>query len=1066
MVRAVAKNLLFFLTLVFSVALTTSAQVTTADIVGRVTDSTGAVIYGARITIENLGTRNSRTTLTGTSGDYVLSLLPPGRYTLRIEAAGFKTFVLPDLTLAAGDRGRGDAQMQIGQMQETVEVLARTPALQSDSSTLSTVVTERPVQDLPLNGRNYIELAQLVAGGNAGPPGALSSGTRPDDRRQTSSVSVNGQSDVLNNNLIDGIDNNERVIGTIGVRPSIDAIAEFRVQTSLYSAEVGRTPGAVVNIVTKSGTNSFHGSLYEFLRNDKLDARNFFSTAGPKPKYRQNQFGGSIGGPIRKNRTFFFGDYEGLRVVQGVTGVATVPTPAQTRGDFSDLSSPIIDPFTQTQFPGNVIPPERIDSIGAHYAALYPAPTAAGLVNNYSGSQDRTQFSHTFDARVDHRFSDDDSFFARYSFNDVATFTPGIFPATDGIQPGGNLFAWAGRAEQAALNAQLNFIHIFSPRLLMELKAGFARLNNASFPLNYGINASERFGLNGVNVSPQTSGLTPSWLTGYSSLGDSTALPLQNVENNFQYAGSLTYTRGTHNLKIGAALIRRQALNAQQMCGIGVFVFTGLLTGNSLADLLLGISTQTTRQNELVAPGYRMWEPGIYIQDDWRARTWFTFSLGVRYDVFTPFTEAHNRISNLDTVNARILVAGENGVSKTAGIKTDYRDVAPRVGFAATLAQGMVVRGGYGLTFFPTNYTAAFNLKNAPFASSYGPVYFQPLSAGLPPPSPINPNNPSGTLSAQALDYRPGYLQQFNLTVEKELNGNVLRVGYIGQLGRHLAQILPNINIAPPSPLPNPRSRSPFATRLPNAGNITFAQSAGTSSYNALQISFERRYKAGLTMNSNYTWSHGIDDVCNLSGYPYGYGVLPSAVAEVDRGNADLDARHRFVLTANYEIPLGKSLKGSRRMLLQGWQINGIAAYQTGLPFTILNASPLSNTGVDWSQLDRPNRIKSGTLGHPTLDEYFDTSAFVPQTFGTLGNSGRNILFAPSFKKVDLSLFKQFDLKEPWRLQFRAECYNITNTPSFATPNALLGDPGFGTISTTHQNYTPRQFQFALKLLF
>ncbi len=1066
MVRTLARQFFSALAWIGLISVLAAAQVTTADIVGRVTDASGATISGARVIIENSATGGTRSALTGNSGDYALNLLWPGRYALRIEATGFKTFVLPELILSAGDRVRVDALMKIGQMEETLEVVANASGLQSDTSTLSAVITDRPVQDLPLSGRNYFELAQLVAGANAGPPSALSSGARPDDRRQTSAISVNGQSDVLNNNLIDGIDNNERIIGTIGVKPSIDAIAEFRVQTSLYSAEVGRTPGGVVNIVTKSGTNAYHGSVYEFFRNDILDARDFFSTTGSKPKYRQNQFGGSIGGPIRKNRTFFFGDYEGLRIVQGITGVSTVPTPPQTRGDFSDLPTPILNPFTGTQFPGNVIPPEWIDPIGAHYAALYPAPTAPGFINNYSGSQNRTQFSSTFDARIDHRFSDDESFFARYSFNDVATFTPGVFPPRDGIEPGGDLFAMSGQAEQTAQNAQLNYIHIFNPRLLMELKAGFARLNNASFPLNYGRNVSSEFGMQGVNLSSETTGLSPIWVVGYSPLGDSGFLPLRNIENNFQYAGSLTHTRGTHNLKMGASLIRRQALNSQQKWGIGFFAFVGL-TGNSIADLLLGIPYQTTRQNELAAPGYRTWESGFYIQDDWRAKPWLTLNLGLRYDIFTPFTESHDRISNLDVANARILVAGRNGVSDTAGIKTDYRDVAPRIGFAAMFGPGMVVRGGYGLTFFPTNYTSPFNLKNPPFASSYGPVYFQPLSAGLPLPSPIDPDNPTGALAAQALDYRAAYMQQFNLTVEKEISGNVLRIGYVGQAGRRLAQIFYNINIAPPSPLPNPASRTPFAASLPNVSTIGFSKAAGTSSYNALQLSLERRHKSGLAIGSNYTWAHGIDDVWGLSGEAiFGYGVLPDAVAEVDRGNSDLDVRHRFALTANYEIPAGKSLKGLKQWVLGGWQVNGIAVYQTGLPFTIINAVPQSNTGVDATQSDRPNRVKSGTLPHPSLDRYFDTSAFVQQDFGTLGNSGRNILFAPSFKKVDLSLFKQFDLREPWTLQFRAECYNITNTPGFGAPNTILGDPGFGTISDTNHNYTPRQFQFALKLLF
>src|SRR5438552_917816 len=409
------------------------AQVTTADVVGKVTDATGAVVPGAKVTVTNLGTNIARTVTANESGDYVVNLLPIGRYSVRVEVAGFKTFTVGELTLAAGDRARVDAKLEVGQTSETVEITAELPALQTDSSSLGTAITGRLVQDLPLNGRNYVQLAQLVPGVSPGPPNGLATGTRPDDRRLNSSYSVNGQDPVANNNLIDGMDNNERFIGTIGVRPSIDAIQEFRVLTNLYSAEISRTSGGVINILTKSGSNDFHGSLFEFLRNDRLDANGNYNLTGgtqlPKQKFRQNQFGGSLGGPIVKNKTFFFGDYEALKIRQGIPITAVVPTAKQRVGDFSEncsagFNASGICPSAAQQLnvanavggvPAGPVPFNRLDlspyngqldPLARKIAALYPLPNGPGInTTNFASSPVRPQDASTLAGRIDHSFS-------------------------------------------------------------------------------------------------------------------------------------------------------------------------------------------------------------------------------------------------------------------------------------------------------------------------------------------------------------------------------------------------------------------------------------------------------------------------------------------------------------------------------------------------------------------------------------------------------------------------------------------------------------------------------------
>jgi hypothetical protein len=506
----------------------TNAQVTTADVLGTVTDSSGGALPNAQVTATNVATNVARTTQTNANGEFAFPSLQVGTYSVSVEAKGFKKFTA-SVALSTGDRARVDAKMEVGEVNQVVEVKeSAAPALQTDSSTVGGLVTEQATQDLPLNGRNFMKLAQLVPGANQGVPNSITSGTRADDRRQSNEVSVNGQTDAVNNKMIDGMDNNERAIGTIGVQPSIDAIQEVRVLTNLYTADIGRTAGAVVNIITKSGGNSFHGSAFEFLRNDIFDARNYFNpTTASKPEYRQNQFGASLGGPIRKDKTFFFGDYEGLRIVQGLTiPTAIVPTACELGraacngvtqlGNFSDISSTIYDPATGLPVPGNIIPAGRLNAVSKNYAALYPSANliAAPGQGNYSASPNQTQFGTTFDGRVDHRFSDANYLSGRYTINDIATNTPGDFPAVTvaglNIQPGGDLSGTinqlAGTSKERAQNAAASFTHTFSPNLLLQLNAAYLRINIVSNPVNFGTNASQAFGLQGINVNSQASG--------------------------------------------------------------------------------------------------------------------------------------------------------------------------------------------------------------------------------------------------------------------------------------------------------------------------------------------------------------------------------------------------------------------------------------------------------------------------------------------------------------------------------------------------------------------------------
>lgn len=512
------------------------AQLTTSDILGTVTDTTGAVIPNAAVTVRNLGTNETRTARTDNSGTYTFSLLQPGHYSVRVESPGFKAATTSNLSVEAGDRARADAHLETGATTETVEVQAQTPLLQADNATVSSTVTAQQVQDLPLNGRNFVQLVQLVPGANEGPGNGLTSGGRPDDRRQSSSFSVNGQDDTLNNFIIDGFDDNERIIGTSGVKPSVEAISEITVQTNSYSAEAGRTAGGVVNIVTRSGTNTFHGTAYEFFRNDIFDARNVLQRTGNQPELRQNQFGGSIGGPIFKDKTFFFGDYEGFRQVNGLTYLSTVPT---------------IDEYNNINSIGGGSPQAlvaqgagtqglAIDPIALNYLKLFPAPNTGAvgqLTNNFVLSPKRTQSSNNFDIRIDHNFNAKNLFFGRYSYNKVNTFTPPALGTVNGLQISGGRYIFAGPATDAAQQYAFDYTHILTSNLVLDLKAGYTRINNQSLPLNYGTSPDTTVGFGGnMNFNALSNFLTPINFGPFSDIGDGAYVPLQDVDSTFQYA--------------------------------------------------------------------------------------------------------------------------------------------------------------------------------------------------------------------------------------------------------------------------------------------------------------------------------------------------------------------------------------------------------------------------------------------------------------------------------------------------------------------------------------------------
>ena len=1086
-------------------ALSLRAQVGTADVLGTVSDPSGAVILNAQVTIRNVDTGETRTSATNDSGDYIFNMLPNGKYILTVAAKGFNTHTVLDISLSANDRARYNITLATGTVSENVQVSAATePTLQTDTSAVTSVISNASVQDLPLSGRNLINAIQLQPGVTAGfsAPAAgqfalASSGNSVADRRASSTIAANGQSDALNDQLIDGFDNNERFRGLIALRPSLDGIAEMTVDTNTYRAEYGRTAGAVVNIVTKAGTNAFHGSAFEYLRNDITDASDFFAQSTPEA--RINEFGGSAGGPIRKNKTFFFVDVEDDRIVQGIPYVTNVPTAYEREnpGDFSDVNGP------------NLIAMHvPLNSVALGLFNLYPMPNVSGTAatDNYKSTPNKTQFGATVDGRLDHHFSSNDLFFVRYAYNPVDTFVPEAYAkdTTTGIYPGGGLDTEPGPSNTTAQNLQLDYVHIFNPRLLLDLKAAFTRVNIVTTPLDYQQGDAAKFNIPNVATPglPATDVLTSIMIFSWDLLGSAQDTPLADRNNTFQYSGSVNYTHGAHNFKFGAGLIRRQVNADINSAPGGSFLFVGAPPFFfDRANFLAGAATIEERVLQLQETGYRTWEPSLYLQDDWRLGSRLTVNLGVRYDIFTPFTEAHGKYTNFDPSTLSSGVGAQNFIlgtkSSTIGVATDYHDVAPRVGFAYSITPKTVLRGGFGLSFFPADVGSTNFLGNqTPISlvqNQNPPTFFiynqvmPDFSAG---PAVVSEeslstyaSNPGVTsLSYKAKNLRSSYVEQMNLFLERELGANKISLGYLGVLGQALLRT-DNLDLPDPPGAGNATPEYVYQSQLPNVNTITNNYNGCSSNYNALQLTFVRRLAKGLSMNANYTWAHSLsnNDANTLTSGP-----------SIDYGNTYFDIHHRVTVTGNYALPIGTRATGIKAVFLKGWQANSVFFWQTGLPFTVGSNATAPNHLAYINQpgitTERPDMIGKGVLSHPLRNsggsiQWLDPYAFTPQVQGTHGDERVNQLFGPHDRRDDLSLLKDLALNERWRMQFRVECFNLSNTANFGVPDNALnawvtpttGAPyaasiaqgnNFGAISSLAGSETPRQFQFALKLLF
>jgi len=1052
-------------------------QVEQARITGTVRDASGGVVPRARITMIHEETNVEHVAETNELGAYLSVPLRIGRYRVAASADGFKRSVRSGVLLRIQETVLLDFTLEVGTVTESVDVTAAPPLLETTDPSQGQVIDNKKIVDLPLNGRDFLTLA------------ALSSGAFPvTGQKSSTGFSANGLRTELNNYMLDGLDNNMHQMAYTGgqaqaVEPSVDAIQEFKVQTNAYSAEFGNNMGGVVNVTLKSGANQFHGTLFEFLRNEKFDAKNFFDQPGASiPPYKQNQFGGALGGPILRNRTFFFADYEGRRQRVSGTVLSTVPTDAERRGDFSASfrgANPvhIYDPFsynaatnTRQPFPGDVIPAAHLDPVGSAAAALYPLPSRAGIVNNFLFNPVDPLTEDKFDVRVDHNFGPNDTVFVRVSYQwsdwlQAQNLPPPAF--------GGGATA----LDNSSRSYAVSHTHIFSPTTFNTLRLGYNQLlTDRLSPV--ATNLNKQIGLEGLPFD--LAGLASFSVSGFRGLGTMTGNPNRTDSQVRQLKDDLSWMHGRHNAKFGLSLTWPQSPQIHYYQANGVFTMNGNFTrqtsnnrdGFSMADLLLGIPFQSQISNRAQSALRRRLYHG-YAQDEFKANDRLTVTLGLRYEFLGPWIDKYNHLANFDIdtdpARPRLLLAKDGGLKDRSTLKVDYLNFAPRFGLAWRLGDRTVVRSGYGIYYGGVEHIGDRYLHAGPpffFQSSFFTDSIRPtilLRDGYPPGATTANVTNLQTISEDRNNIT-AYSQQWNFTVQRQLRSDLtIDLSYIGTKGNHLLRRI-DTNAPPPGP-GDINSRRP-ATRLEVPGlpyvvtplADTFRREwTANSIYHGLQIKFEKRVSAGLSFLGAYMWSKAIDDLIDNPPDPRNL--------RLERGLSDNHFPHRFVLSHNYDLPFGRGrrfLSGASRLAeltLGGWAIAGITTLSSGDRVNVSVQGNPSNAG----QTDRPNMIRDAKLprSQRTLGRWFDTGAFVRQPNFTFGNAPRNAVESPGLVNFDFAVYKQFEPVEKVSLQVRAEAFNALNTPHFGNPGNQLGTSSFGVISGAGAG---RTLQFGLKL--
>ncbi len=1098
-----ALSVLTVLTLGFSWAPTAFSQGFGA-IVGTVSDPSGAAVATAKVTATEADTGVSREAITSTAGEYVLPALRPTSYNLTVDAQGFKRYSQPNILLSADQSVTVNITLTVGQVNQTVTIEATVAQADTYTSTIKEVVDSRRIVDLPLNGRNAAALITLVPGAVSSPSGGADQGVTKTFPGAVEVTTNGSRQDMVAYNL-DGVDNVDRYTNVNAPFPFPDALQEFSVQTANYTAEYGGNAGGVVDIITKSGSNAFHGDVFGFLRNGDLNARNYFAKIADPLK--RGQEGGTIGGPVVKNKTFFFVGFQGTSDRDVVNGLNKfVPTPAEEQGDFSALlnagdpnnplsrSVVIKDPTTHAPFPNNQIPVSRFDP--AAVAVTKFLPTAGGTGISFYSSPLSQNFYDVL-GRADQVVSDKDHLNARYDYQ-LFTNAPVYNPS--------DILSYADGSDIVAQNAMIQETHIFSPTLLNELSVGFNREASIRGPAN-GVPSVRTFGVN-IPYQPPANDVQSISVNGFFSFGDNPFARF--TRNNFLYNDDLHWQHGSHNVSIGASFERRRIDLDNGFQSPGVFSFNGSFTGLGLSDFMLGNVYQII-QAKGQFENARVWGMGFYIQDDYKVTPRLTLNLGLRWEPYMPWDEIRGRVEGFSMPNYAagvrsqvytnappgLLYRGDTGFPMN-GTGNNFKDFAPRVGFAwDAMGDGKTsVRGGAGM--FYDSYTIGILNNNmvdvtpfapnitltpppGPFSNPYAglPQYASVLPGVFPPPKNVAFPLP---VSAQTFNLGSGPFQvplvyNWNIAVEHEFGGDWLgRIAYVGSHSSHL-QLETDLN--PATYVPGSNLSVDKRRIFQNYSDIFLNDESGNANLNSMQLTLQKRFPRGKSLLANYTYEKSIDNVPpgGGSGASVAGGgsnaPLPWYVpggSQLDYGPSEFDREHVFVLSYVWDIPKPPGSNAFVTALLGNWEVTGIVSAETGFPFTIYAGKDISGTGLN---ADRGVYMGGNVLGNTACHSAPCVSWLNPQAFalpakGTVGNVGKGAIFGPGLFNWDMGLFKNIPITERWSAQLRGEFFNALNHPNFTNsgnnyPNNSVNSAGFGTITAA---YDPRIIQLALKVFF
>jgi hypothetical protein len=1084
-----------------------------ADLRGRVFDPSGAAIANAHVELTETSTNVHQATVTSSSGDYLFIHLNPGSYRLDVTAPGFRTLNRSGITVMIGQTVNADLTLSLGSSQQSVDVSAAAPLLQSETSNIQTNISGPTIVAMPLNTRNFIQLSTLAPGVEL-PPGTLL-------------PRINGGRPRTNEYIYDGISALQPEPGQVAFFPILDDIQEFTIETNNVPAEFGRFNGGVVNVATRSGSNEIHGSLFEFFRNENLNARNYFAPAGRKPEYRRNLYGATLGAPILHNRLFFFGDYQGVKQLIGRTLTSTIPTMNERNGIFTGVSK-IYNPATTTpingqnvrqEFPGDVIN-TPFDPAAKALLARFPIPTNLNAAaNNYSRTANDADHQNQFDVRIDGAYGTRDRAFGRYSYYNEVEQPVTPLPDGGGLISGSAIGTGAvlGLSNVRGQQAVANETHVFSARLVNNATGGYTRRSNNIVGPSLSSAPSAALGIPGIPTNAAFNNALPLFtLTGFQQLGPSASTFANFQTAVWQLVDTAVYTRGAHAFKAGIDFRWYQLNTVSPPNPTGAFAFTTTGTnqqgvtnsGNSVASFLLGqVDTfQIDLQRSTIRP--RDYIEEFFLQDDWKASNRLTLNIGARWTLHHPSTEKTNQGAVFNLATQQLDYLGVGGNPRSAR-ELHYDNVAPRVGFTYLLTPRTVVRSGFGIVFIDqSGITTPFTTPQFPFIQNVQQATQDSVNAAFilskgPSVAPI-PLTPDAGLGQSVYTSKraagSGYVQQWNLAIQRAVTENLsFEIAYVGSNIIHVGIPDSNLNQLTASQLAQGSSlltkvNNPYFGQLPASSSLntstiaaaqllkpyprfqnvaTYRNNSGTTNYNAFQTKVEQRLAHGISFLFAYTHSKLIDDASSVFSSTVLSSPNSSSLVAADtfrpyleRDSSSGDMPNVTSFAGIYNLPAGRghsfASTGIGNALLGGWAVNAILSLQSGMPVTVTQAT--NNNGFAGFSLQRPNIVTKPSLpaAQRTPSRFFNTAAFATAPQFVIGNASRNPVRGPAYRDLDLAVVKHTRLVEKIDMELRGEIFNITNTPAFSQPNGSFGSAAFGSITTTTTD--PRVVQFAVRL--